>query len=225
MYQRWRRLTFLHWRYNPERVEPLIPAPLKLDVFDGAAWIGLVPFEIVDLRPPFLPALPWISRFPETNVRTYVRGPNGERGVWFFTLEAERLIAVLTARACYHLPYRWAAMKVSQTGNVVRYTSERRQSFGQGRTDIVIEPGQPVRSGQLENFLTAQFRLYAVCGRRLFTAPIEHHPWPLQRAEVRRLDENLISSCGLSSPEGSPLAHYSEDLLVKIGKIERLVAR
>lgn len=221
MYQRWRRLTFLHWRYDPAQIEPFIPAPLKLDVFDGAAWIGLVPFEITDLRPPLLPALHWISRFPETNVRTYVRGPNGDRGVWFFTLEAERLMAVMAARTFYHLPYRWAAMKVTQTDNVVRYTSERKRSFGRGRTDILVQPGKRVSAGQLENFLTAQFRLYAVCGRRLFVAPVEHHPWPLQTAQVCRLEEDLISNCGLPAPQGAPLAHYSADLLVKIGRIRR----
>jgi len=222
MYQRWLRLTFLHWRYDPERIEPLIPPPLKLDTYDGAAWVGLVPFEIVELRPPLVPALPWISRFPETNVRTYVRGPDGQRGVWFFTLEAERLIAVLAARTFYHLPYRWAAMKVAQRDGVVYYTSKRHRPFGHARTDIAVEPGTSVTAGQLENFLTAQFRLYAVRGRRLYTAPIEHDPWPLQSAEVRRLEQDVIERLGLPTPEGRPLVHYSADLQVKIGNIKEV---
>jgi uncharacterized protein len=222
MYQRWRRLTFLHWRYDPDRIEPFIPAPLKLDTFDGAAWIGLVPFEITDLRPAWTPVLPWISRFPETNVRTYVRGPDGGRGVWFFTLEAERLIAVIAARTFYHLPYRWAAMEVAQTDNMVRYSSDRKRLFGRGRTDIVVEPGASVSSGAVENFLTARFRLYSVAGPRLLTAPIEHDPWPLQSAKVWRLEEDLVSECGLSSPQGEPLVHYSADLRVKIGKINQI---
>ena len=222
MYQRWLRLTFLHWRYDPERIAPFIPAPLKLDIFDGAAWVGLVPFEIIELRPPLLPALPWISRFPETNVRTYVRGPDGRRGVWFFTLEAERLVAVLAARAFYHLPYRWAAMKVAQRHNLVYYASQRKRSFGRARSNIAVEPGEPVMAGQLENFLTAQFRLYAMRGRRLFTAPIEHDPWPLQTAQVRRLEQDVIESLGLPAPQGSPLVHYSADLRVKIGNIKEL---
>jgi uncharacterized protein YqjF (DUF2071 family) len=222
MYQRWRRLTFLHWRYDPDRVEPFIPAPLTLDTFDGAAWVGLVPFEIIDLRFRGSPKLPWISRFPETNVRTYVRDGDGQRGVWFFTLEAERLIAVLAARAFYHLPYRWAEMKVAETAELVHYTSVRKRLFGEGRTEIVIEPGEAVTSGAIENFLTARFRLYSMRGARLFTAPIEHDRWQLQRAQVRRLEENLVSNCGLPPPEGEPLVHYSADLQVKIGNIRRI---
>src|SRR5579872_5995304 len=87
MPQTWRRLTFLHWPYDPADVRPLIPSSLELDTFEGAAYIGLIPFEIFNI-----PALP---HFPETNVRTYVIGPDGSRAVWFFSLDAGRLLAVL----------------------------------------------------------------------------------------------------------------------------------
>lgn len=104
MFQRWELLTFLHWRFEPKPIRRLLPRGLTLDTFEGAAWIGLTPFRVAGLRPPFAPAIPWISRFPETNVRTYVRGPEGERGVWFFTLEAGRLVAVLGAGYCTGCP-------------------------------------------------------------------------------------------------------------------------
>ena len=82
MRQTWRRLTFLHWPYDPDLIRRFIPAGLELDTFDNAAWVGLVPFEIYDL--------PGIPHFPETNLRTYVIGPDGSRAVWFFSLEAAR---------------------------------------------------------------------------------------------------------------------------------------
>lgn len=222
MYQRWVWLTFLHWRYEPQIIRRFVPPQLTLDTFDGAAWLALTPFKLVDLHPPGLPVLPWISWFPETNVRTYVRGPDGERGVWFFTLEAGRLAAVIGARAAYHLPYRWSAMQVDRTGALVRYQSRRKRWFGYGGTDIVIEPGARVELGQLENFLTARYRLYAIAAKRLYTAPIEHDPWPLQQATIIRLQQNLIQQSGLPAPRGEPLVHYSDDLVVKIGKIQRI---
>jgi uncharacterized protein YqjF (DUF2071 family) len=222
MRQRWEKLTFLHWSYDPRIVEPLIPAPLTLDVFDGAAWIGLVPFLIAGLRPPFLPALPWISRFPETNVRTYVRGPDGARGVWFFTLDADRLLAVLAARKVYHLPYNWAAMQVVNSSTGVRYLSTRKASFGYGHTDMLIRPGAPISLGKIENFLTARFRLYSAKCNRVYTVPIEHAPWPLQSATVMKLENSLVRSCNLPDPTGEPLVHYSDDLAVKIGRLERV---
>ena len=112
MTQIWQSLTFLHWRYEAAAIARTLPKGLTLDTFDGSAWVGLVPFTLAGVRPYGFPALPWISEFPETNVRTYVRGADGERGVWFFTLEADRLAAVMLARWWYHLPYRWAAMRV-----------------------------------------------------------------------------------------------------------------
>jgi hypothetical protein len=223
MLQRWQKLTFLHWRYTPELIEPFIPKPLILDTFDGAAWLGLVPFLIRDLRPPWLSPLPWISQFPETNVRTYVRGPDGKRGVWFFTLEADRLLAVWTARTIYHLPYRWAAMNVSQDGGYVCYRSERKRLFGRGATDVVIEPGEGIDTGALENFLTARFRLFSTSGRTIFTAPIEHDPWPLQSAKVVRLQESLFNNLGLPEPLGLPVAQYAADLSVRIGQLSKVI--
>ncbi len=220
MYQRWLWLTFLHWRYEPEAIRGLVPQELTLDTFDGAAWVALTPFKLVDLHPPGLPPLPWISWFPETNVRTYVRGPDGRRGVWFFTLEAARLSAVIGARMAYHLPYRWAAMQVTRTGESVSYLSRRRRGFGYGRTDIVVKPRAHIEAGELENFLTARYRLYVMARKRLYTAPIEHDPWPLQQSAVVRLEQNLVQQLGLPAPQGAPLAHYSADLVIKIGGIE-----
>src|SRR5688572_7906720 len=95
MFQRWRRITFLHWPCEPALLAGRLPPPLELDKFDGVGWVGLTPFIVAGLRPPFVPALPWLSKFPETNVRTYVRGPDGQRGVWFFSLDAARLAAVI----------------------------------------------------------------------------------------------------------------------------------
>ena len=98
MRQTWRDLTFLHWPYDPSLVRPLVPAELELDLYDGAAWVGLVPFVITGLTHPRAPVLPWLSNFPETNVRTYVVDRKGRNGVWFFSLDAGRLAAVIGAR-------------------------------------------------------------------------------------------------------------------------------
>ena len=72
------------------------------------------------------PAPPWFRRFPETNVRTYVVGPDGREGLWFFSLDAARLGPVLVARSTYALPYIWSAMTVERDGSTIRYRSRRR---------------------------------------------------------------------------------------------------
>jgi uncharacterized protein len=219
MFQSWQRLTFLHWRYEPDEIRKLLPAEVTLDTFDGAAWVGLTPFKLTNLRPPFAPALPWLSRFPETNVRTYVVGPDGEPGVWFFTLECARLAAVLGARATFRLPYRWARMSVRTTGDRIEYRSQRHRRVEKGRTDIAVEPGEPMRAGDFDNFLTARYRLYTVVRRRLGFADIEHAPWPLRHGRVVRLEQTLVEDSGVPRPDGGPTVHYSQNLDVRIGRI------
>lgn len=220
MFQRWRWLTFLHWRYEPEAMRRILPPQVTLDTFDGSAWVGLTPFFLTGLRPPGALVLPWLSRFPETNVRTYVRGPDGEGGVWFFTLEADRFAAVAGARALYRLPYRWADMRVRRSDRIVEYESQRRWPFGRGNTSIAIQRGEAMEAGDLDNFLTARYRLYTLWGKRLAFAQIEHAPWPLHEARVLRLEQNLIEQCGVPRASGDPMVHYSPDLQVRIGALE-----
>lgn len=215
MYQGWERLTFLHWRYQPEAIRPLIPCDLELDTFDGAAWIGLTPFIVTGLRLPGLPALPWISEFLEMNIRTYVRGPDGERGIWFFSLEADRLAAVAGARMSYWLPYRWANMSISTHSEQVEYSSRRH--LGSGEARIAIRRILPIRAHEQERFLTARFRLYTTLGGRLAFAQVEHAAWPLESAIALRVEQNVIENSDVPAPAGEPLAHFSPGVYVRIG--------
>jgi uncharacterized protein YqjF (DUF2071 family) len=216
MLQTWSRLTFLHWRYDPAVVRSRLPAHLELDTFDGSAWVGLTPFLLTALRPPFLPSFPWLSTFPEMNVRTYVRGRDGERGICFFTLEADRLAAVAGARLTYRLPYRWAAMRVRSKAARVEYVSRRH--FWPGAAHIIIARGLPLRADALARFLTARFRLYTTIARRPAFAQVEHPPWPLESATLEKLDQDVIEHSGLPRPAGPPLVHFSPGVDVRIGR-------
>ncbi|MFL6448429.1 MAG: YqjF family protein [Bryobacteraceae bacterium] len=217
MFQAWNCLTFLHWRYAPEIIRPLLPRQLQLDTFDGSAWIGLTPFLLTGLRPPLFPAVPWISQFPEMNVRTYVRGPDGEHGIWFFSLEADRILAVIGARVAYGLPYRWAEMSVAPHSGTIAYTSKRH--FGSGRARIVIVHESPIQqANDQEVFLTARFRLYTRLAGRLAFAQVEHRPWPLESARAIELDQNVIENSGLPPAIGTPIVHFSPGVHVRIGR-------
>lgn len=220
MFQSWTWLTFLHWRYPPDQIRRLLPKELALDTFDGSAWVGLTPFLLRGLRPPFVPALPWISHFPEMNVRTYVRGPDGEPGVWFFTLEADRLAAVAGARLAYGLPYRWATMRVQPGNETVEYASSRRWPFGSGEARICVEIGEPIETAELDRFLTARFRLYTILLGRLGFAQIEHEPWPLRTGRVVRLAQNVVQASGVPQPAGDPMVLYSPTLDVRVGRVQ-----
>ncbi len=214
MLHRWETLTFLHWSYEPAIVRRLLPPGLEVDEYDERAWVGLVPFRM-RIRRPGLPEVPWVSVFPETNVRTYVRGPDGRTGIWFLSLEAARLGAVLAARTLYRLPYMWARMTLEARPDLVRYWSRRRWPGPRGaRCAVAVVPGEPIEPGALDHFLTARFRLY---GPGLTAVNAEHPPWPLRRARLLALRDELLEAAGLPTPAGPPLVHYSDGVDVRIG--------
>ena len=218
MFQEWSAISFIHWPYNPLALAPFLPEGLIPDTFDGHAWIGLTPFRLRGLRLPYTPSLPWLSSFPETNLRTYVKGPAG-RGVWFFSLDAARAVAAIGARLLYGLPYYWARMSIHQLGCRVRY-----QSFRSGRAtiDITVETGVPTEPGDdLALFLTERYRLYSLSWGRLSVARVEHRPWPLHAASMVCLQETLRRAAGLPVNNALPLVHFSPGVRVRVGALRR----
>jgi uncharacterized protein len=217
MLHRWENLSFLHWPYAAEDVQGLLPSGLEVDTFDGAAWIGLIPFRLT-VTLPGIPAMPWLSSCPEINVRTYVRGPDGRSGIWFFSLEASGLSAVLTARKWYGLPYRWAGMRLDRRENTVWYESRRRWRGRRPREVIslaVDDPVAPRDLDPLETFLTARWRLYSPRGTGLAATQVEHDPWPVHRARALCVRDELIPALGLAEPEGPPRALFSPGVWVR----------
>lgn len=220
MIQQWRQLTFLHWRYPAEAVRPLLPAELTPHTIDGHVWVGLIPFSMSEIRPPKLPEVPWLSRFPETNLRTYVTGPDGVPGIWFFSLDAARLAAVVAVRAGLSLPYRWARMSLQRTGDVTTYRGVRfAEPSGAGyRISVRSGAAYPEANlGELDHFLTTRHRLYTVKMGRLVTVDVWHPAWPLHQAELLDLREDLTVAAGLPRPVGAPLVHYSPGVRTRIG--------
>ncbi|HEV2930385.1 MAG TPA: DUF2071 domain-containing protein [Propionibacteriaceae bacterium] len=220
MYQTWSWLSFLHWPYDPAVVQRLLPNSLEVQTFQGQGWVGVTPFFLEDLRTPVAPALPWFTSFPETNVRTYVVGPDGREGLWFFSLDAARLEPVLVARSTYALPYMWSAMAVERDGPVIRYRSRRSWPGPTPATSrITVEIGDRLRSEELDEFdhyLTARWQLYTTLGPVLARSTVEHEPWPLYRAVVRELDTDLVAAAGLPAPEGDPVVHWSPGVRTRI---------
>jgi uncharacterized protein YqjF (DUF2071 family) len=217
MRQSWLDVSFLHWRYDPAVVRPLVPRGLELDLYDGTAWVGLVPFYITGLTAPHAPSVPYLSNFPETNVRTYARDRKGGNGAWFFSLDAARVLAVIGARAGYGLPYYWSRMRLASDGRTARYSSERLHGPA-ASSDIEVRIGDPiVQPSELDLFLTARFRLYAERAGGIWKADIAHQPWPLQSASAVRLTDTLVEAAGLPAPAGAPLVHYAKRVDVQVG--------
>jgi uncharacterized protein len=225
MAQRWERLTFVHWSFDPPTVQQLVPEWLQVETFDGAAWVGVVPFfmRVATSRGH---RMTWVSHFCETNVRTYVRDREGRSGIWFFSLDAARLGAVLTARATYRLPYFWSRMRLDERDSEIAYTCRRRWPDPQTATSrIHVRIGAPFVTADLDDrdhFLTARWVLFSAAGERTRFARAWHTPWPLHRAEPIAVDDLLITMAGLPSRRGQqPIVHFSPGVDVHIGRPER----
>ena len=214
MLQRWHEISFFHWSCDPAVVRPRLPSGLQPETFDGKGWISLTPFLLTGLRPPLIPhALGLV--FPEMNLRTYVMGPNGP-GIWFFSLDAARIVAVLGARASYGLPYYWSDMRVDIRANENSYFSSR---GGRAKTKIrILKEGVIAEQSALDVFLTARFRLYSTFRGRLITAEVSHAPWELNRVRIVEFEENVRNTMGVAFPNQEFLAHHSPGVDTKIGR-------
>jgi uncharacterized protein YqjF (DUF2071 family) len=215
MHQNWGKLLFMHWRIDEEMLRPVIPERLKIDTFDGSAWIGVIPFTMWNVRLSFTPPVPWLSAFHEINVRTYVHY-EGVPGVWFFSLDANSSVAVLGARTLYNLPYFNAHIDLEQDGSRIDYSSTRADEPPADfkATWTIGEKLSQSDPDSLDFFLTERYCLYAVKGERLNRLRIHHRPWPLQTATVQSYRSTMIESRGLPAPEGTPVLHYAEELEV-----------
>jgi len=213
MAQSWHDLLFAHWPIDANALRPLIPAELAIDTFDGRAWLGIVPFRMSGVRWRWTPALPWLSAFPELNVRTYVSA-QGKPGVWFFSLDAANAVAVAVARMSFHLLYFQARMTCVEAGGWTEYRSLRIHG---GAADAAFEAlyrgigqAREPQPGSLEHFLTERYCLYSgASGGRIYRGEIHHPTWVLQPAEAQFTKNTMAQGVGIVQPDGLPLLHFA----------------
>lgn len=231
MTQRWNDLLFAHWPVAPNVLTQFVPQGLQIDTYHGSAWLGVVPFWMDRVKFRGIPSIPGTSRFPELNLRTYVRDPKtGTPGVLFLSLDAGNLPAVVFARTIYKLPYHWAEMHIEeQSEREFTYYSRRRLSRepvmfvaryrGLGPSRKLAECGP----GSLEYFLTERYCLFTR-GRdgQPMRANIHHVPWPLEEAAAEIERNDLAAAMGIALPNEAPILHYSRRLAVYVWQLERL---
>lgn len=224
-FQRWLDLLFLHWRVPVEVLRPLIPSSLEIDTFEGAAYVGVVPFTMRDVRPTWAFSVPGISHFHETNVRSYVHRGGRDPGVWFFSLDAANALAVWIARTFWHLPYHHATMSLARDGDAIAYRSRRRRDESAlCEVDYrVVGAASPAAVGTLEHFLAERYILYAgLPDGSLRLGRVHHAPYPLQSVELRSWREGLLAAAGIPRAEEAPLAHYAAGVSVDVFDLERI---
>ena len=221
--QNWVNLTFMHWEVDRQLLKKYIPEDLKLETFRGKTYIGTIPFRMEKIRPRYLPSVPFISNFPEFNIRAYV-SKNGISGVLFLTLDAESRITSMYAPWAYGLPYVFAKGKVEENEEGGFSWQSKRKSNG-----ICIKgeskPSGSLRKAEknsLEEFLFERYSLYVTYKKKTHIAYTCHEPWEFQNATVK-IEENSLTefyNLGISNLLEPDLTHISKGVQVKTWSVE-----
>ena len=215
--QTWEQTLWAHWPVAAGELRDRIPADLELEEHDGSAWLGIMFFRVRALRARGALPLPGISSFLQLNVRTYVRGPDGLPGVWFFSIDASSRLAALGVRRIYHVPAfharmtldhvpgsggaggGWFEAECARVGERGRVFSGRYRAAGES---FQAEPDS------LEWFLTERYRLFTGEG----SAEMHHDQWHLRPAEA----EIELASLAPFALTGEPICHVAarQDALI-----------
>ncbi|NHX36114.1 MULTISPECIES: YqjF family protein [Halolamina] len=239
----WRDALFAHWPVDAAVVEDRLPPGLTVRTHDDSAWLGIVAFVMEDIRPRGVPGALGFT-FGEVNLRTYVEGPDGGEGIYFFNLDAADRISVRIARQFYRLPYYRAHMEIDRHGAYPGETGphERRVDFVShrahaGEPDAYFDAGYGPdgdrslpETGSLERFLVENYRFYLAEGdvagnatdSGLFYGDVEHLPWGVYEADLDLRSTNLFEVNGFERPDTDPLAHYSPGVAVDADRVRRV---
>jgi uncharacterized protein YqjF (DUF2071 family) len=223
--QSWCDLLFAHWPVPASDLRRLVPDGLSVQEFDGTSWVGVVPFHMTGvMRRPF-PDLPWVSAFPELNLRLYVER-DGKPGVWFLSLDAANALAVWAARRFFHLAYHRARIAFTSEADRFHFRSERLGPGPRAAFEATYRPTSgpfAARPGSLEAFLVERYCLYARSpGGQLYRAEVHHVPWLLQQADGDLAAGELLRPHGLSVGGAAPLLHFSRGVDAVVWPLRRL---
>lgn len=220
----WRQLLFENWPLDPALIDSHLPESLTVDRHDGNAWLSVVPFTNVAVRPKGCPRKLGV-RLPEINVRTYVTY-DGVPSVYFFSLDAQGLASVISARLFHHLPYYYARISLSIVDGRVRFDSRRCHPGARpGRYEATYWPtGEPfdAPSDPFAEFLVERYRFYTEASDGLLRyTDVRHNPWTLYPAKATVEIDTLLRAAGFAQPDAEPVYYYSPGLNVVASQSKR----
>jgi len=220
----WRHLLFENYPVDPSVVRPHIPDGVTLDRHDDSAWLSVVPYTNVAVRPEGLPSSMGV-RLPELNLRTYVTR-DGVPSVYFFSLDAQGAASVLGARLMHSLPYYYARSSLECRDGRVAFRSRRRHAGARAaRYEGTYWPaGEPIdaREDPLAAFLLERYRFYAEApDGTLRYADIDHEPWTVSPADADVTANTLFRANGFETPSSEPVRYYSPGLDVTASRSRR----
>ena len=225
--QSWENLSFMHWKVDKEILKKYIPKNLTLDLYKNEAYIGVIPFMMKNVRPRWGVSVPFISDFPEFNIRTYVRSKN-IKGVFFLTLDAQSIITRIYASNFFHLPYRYSRGFVKRKRNSFFWKSNR--IFGDYDLEGSckgIEDARCAVKGSLDEFLLERYYLFTYDQKKIKKGFIHHKKWVFKKAKPKIIKNDFLQSfsLGIKNVFSPDFCHISDGVKVKAWSLEDLNAK
>lgn len=220
MRQKWRNLFFLHWEYSPQEIQSTLPPTLRIDTFGGKAYIGVIPFQMKEVR--LSTFIPLASDFLEMNVRTYVIHEKWGPGIWFYSLDTNRKFLASLARRFYLLPYFYAELGFVQNREKFSFMLQRDNRAAY--FEFLASKALPLAcKGTLEYFLVERYRLFTHRNKILYYADVEHHPYPLNESSCSSWSDKIIAFFPFSPSKIDPVhCIYSAGVDVKVFPLKKV---
>lgn len=177
--QRWSDVLFLHYEVEPTELQKIIPYPV--DLFEGKAFVSIVPFAMGRIRFPFLPAIPGLSKLFELNLRTYVL-INNRPAVYFFTLDSNHLPGVLVARLGFSLPYRLRKMNL---------VNQEKYEFKSPSLKLTAKISVEESTDSFDVWSTERYALVTKFLGRDLLGVVDHEKWKLQKVHVEHIEDHF----------------------------------
>jgi len=199
---------FCHWPVEADALDRTLPSWLTAETADGDAWVTAVAHTVRSVTTFGLDVTTPAEWLP---VRTPVRGPDGERGVWFFGVFVDDEAVGTLAKHSLGLPY-WSG-RLERTRDEEYRTRRTLTIDGEAVLSLRYTPVDGEAStappDSLAAFLVERRRYFTTgaFGTRL-VGSVGHDGWPLTRGESV-VGGSLLPALGLPEPVGEPLVHYT----------------
>lgn len=196
----WGNLFMATWLVEPATLAAHLPPHCVPDLWNGKMPLSLVGVEFTQVAVKGM-SWPWHDQFPEINLRTYVRGPQGP-GVTFLGELVPKYWVAWMARKSFGEPYQktkvWMEKRVRLGEPEVTYHWETRERSNRLSVKADSTTSEIPVEG-LDAFLLHRHRGYnSRSGGTTYT--VAHEPWKIR--EVRR----FAVDCPTGSPFGSVYA-------------------
>lgn len=219
----WERTVFIHYEADPTLLQRQIP--FELDLYGGRAFVSIVAFTLLRMRPRVGGRLSELLFKPIAshgflNVRTYVRQA-GEPGIFFRAEWLSNPVSVRLGPRTFGLPYRFGRLAYdhARDGCALRGTVEAPEGRLVYEGKVCGSHFEPSEAESLTEFVLDRYTAFTKQRKRARFFRVWHLPWEQTPAEIEVTADTLMAGTGLWWRTAECLgANYSPGAEVWMGR-------